>query len=65
VVWKDHVCNCSPTCHLPNIDGIVNSKLVMVHASLRCMLCMSTCDAIIMLASEKHGKICQNKIPYK
>jgi hypothetical protein len=38
VVWKDHVCNCAP-CHLPNVDGIVDPSLVVVRASLKCMLC--------------------------
>lgn len=35
---KDHVSNCAP-CHLAHIDGKLNPKVIVVHASLLCMLC--------------------------
>jgi hypothetical protein len=52
VVWKDHVCNCAP-CHLPNVDGIVDPSLVVVHAGLRCMLCGSRSGVAHMLVCDR------------
>jgi hypothetical protein len=48
VVWKDHVRNYAP-CHLPNVDGIVDPSLAVIHADLRCMLCGFRGEATHML----------------
>jgi hypothetical protein len=32
MVWKDHVCNYAP-CHLPHIDGNLDSNLAMLSTS--------------------------------
>jgi hypothetical protein len=39
--WKDHVRNCA-ACHFPNVDGQMDPSLVMVLASLQCILCGQT-----------------------
>ncbi|PTQ36949.1 hypothetical protein MARPO_0060s0038 [Marchantia polymorpha] len=52
VVWKDHVRNCAP-CHLPNVDGTMDSSLAVVRAGLRCMLCGSAGQAACMLVCDR------------
>jgi len=49
--WKDHV-HCAP-CHLPNVDGQMDSSLVVFLASLRCMLCGQASRVAIMLICDK------------
>jgi hypothetical protein len=55
VVWTDHVHNCAP-CHLPNVDGTVDPSLVVIRASLRCMLCGSRTTAAHMLVCDRCSK---------
>jgi hypothetical protein len=46
--WKDHVRNCAP-CPLPNVDDQIDPFLIIVLASLRCMLYEQTLGITIML----------------
>lgn len=52
VVWKDHVHNCVP-CHFPNVDGTMDPNLVVICASLRCMLCGFVSEAACMLVYDR------------
>jgi hypothetical protein len=55
VVYKDHVSNCAP-CHLPNVDGTIDSSLVVIRVRLRCMLCGSKGGAAHMLVCDRCSK---------
>ncbi len=46
--WKDHMRNCAP-CPLPNVDDQIDPSLIMVLASLRCMLYGQSLGVTIML----------------
>lgn len=37
-IWEDLFKDCAP-CHILNIDGILDTTLSVILASLKCMLC--------------------------
>ncbi len=47
--------NCAP-CHLPNVNGQMDSSLIVVLNGLRCMLCGQVSKATTMLICDKFSQ---------
>ena len=50
--WKDHARNCAP-CHLPHIDGRIDTTIGSIPAGLRCMLCGRAQGATTMILCDQ------------
>jgi hypothetical protein len=50
--WKDNVCNCT-TYHFPNVDGQIDSSLIMVLVALWCIITTLTSHDLVMEFMQK------------